>query len=256
MLGKLALTALAGLTWARADAVQAIKAVHAAPTGEIFTGPLVSVVVPAYNEEAYLPVLLESLSRQSYRDYEVMVVVSGADGTEMLARQWGARVLRVGYGNISRARNEGARASHGDLILFCDADCMVGPDVVAELAQEVLKPGVSLAWGRSMPYDSPDHGMLWAIGNLFMHRTWTTGRGIMVRREVWEAVGGYQEDCDPVVACREDRGFGHDVAAMFGVPAISFRTDVIIGTSMRRERVEGYLAKMFGAPVWTRPAVR
>ena len=58
------------------------------------SNPLVSVVIPAYNEEKYLPACLEALSRQTFRDFEVVVVDNNStDRTAEIARSLGARVV-------------------------------------------------------------------------------------------------------------------------------------------------------------------
>ena len=99
----------------------------------------VSAVVPARDEEATLPALLASLRASSVPLREVVVVDDGSrDATAAVARAGGARVLAAGtppegWTGKAWACDVGARATSGDLLLFLDADTVLGPDALAGL---------------------------------------------------------------------------------------------------------------------------
>jgi glycosyltransferase involved in cell wall biosynthesis len=102
---------------------------------------LVSVVIPARNAVRTLEAQLEALRAQDYDGkWEVVVVDNGStDGTAALARGWDAAVpLRVVYASAARgasfARNQGWRSAGGDLVAFCDADDVVSPAWLSQLA--------------------------------------------------------------------------------------------------------------------------
>jgi cellulose synthase/poly-beta-1,6-N-acetylglucosamine synthase-like glycosyltransferase len=104
---------------------------------------MISVVVPAYNAKGVLGECLEALGAQSRPPDEVIVVDDGStDGTDELALGYGVRVLRQANAGPSAARNAGARAAQGDLLLFTDADCVPTPDwvehMVAPLADSAI----------------------------------------------------------------------------------------------------------------------
>ena len=86
--------------------------------------PLVSVVVPAYNEESFLHFCLESIKNQDYAgDYEVIVVDNAStDNTARIARDWGARVAYESKQSPAAARQKGAEVATGKIIAFIDAD--------------------------------------------------------------------------------------------------------------------------------------
>jgi len=91
----------------------------------VTTTPLVSVVIPAYNAEAYIAASVDSVLAQSYRDFELIVVDDGsADSTASRLAAYGdsLRCLRQANGGVSQARNTGVRASRGRLVAFLDAD--------------------------------------------------------------------------------------------------------------------------------------
>ena len=91
--------------------------------------PMVSVVVCAHNAIATIRECLNSLTRLNYPNYEVIVIDDGStDGTGQLCGEYGARLLRIERGGLSRARNEGILAARGSIVGFIDADAYPDPD--------------------------------------------------------------------------------------------------------------------------------
>jgi glycosyltransferase involved in cell wall biosynthesis len=87
--------------------------------------PLVSVVIPTYNQPAFLREALESVFSQTFGDYEIIVVNDGStDGTAELLQQYGGRIRVVTQENqgIGRARNRGMDEAAGRYIAFLDHD--------------------------------------------------------------------------------------------------------------------------------------
>jgi len=92
--------------------------------------PLVSVVIPTYNQPDFLREALESVFAQTFKDYEVIVVNDGStDGTAELLEQYGDRIRVVTQDNqgIGRARNRGMDAAVGRYIAFLDHDDLWHP---------------------------------------------------------------------------------------------------------------------------------
>ncbi|MBD3265330.1 glycosyltransferase, partial [bacterium] len=96
---------------------------------------LVSVVIPAYNEENYLPATIASI-RQSFdalphKKYEIIVADDAStDRTADLAQELGARVVYSGKRNIGATRNIGANEANGEVLLFFDADSLLNPNTL------------------------------------------------------------------------------------------------------------------------------
>jgi len=85
---------------------------------------MLSIIIPALNEEKYLPLLLESIKKQSFRDYEIILADAGsADKTVEVARKYGCIITPGGL--PSKGRNEGAKIAKGDLLLFLDSDVIL-----------------------------------------------------------------------------------------------------------------------------------
>jgi len=104
--------------------------------------PSVSLVIPAYNEEEYLPLCLESLKKQDYAaEYEVIVVDNAStDNTAKIALDWGAKVVYESKRSPACARQKGAEAATGEIIAFIDADTQAPPcwlsTIVSRFVQE------------------------------------------------------------------------------------------------------------------------
>ena len=90
--------------------------------------PAVSVIIPVYNLENYLDTCLDSVGRQTYGDFEAIVVDDGStDGSQAVARRHAERdarivVVRTVNQGTARARETGIRHAQGDYICFLDGD--------------------------------------------------------------------------------------------------------------------------------------
>ena len=96
-----------------------------------------SVIIPAYNSEKTIGQCLEALSNQTAGrlDYEIIVVDDGStDRTAEIAGKYtGIKLLKQGNAGPAAARNNGAKAAQGDIILFTDADCVPDPDWINQM---------------------------------------------------------------------------------------------------------------------------
>lgn len=92
------------------------------------TMPFFSIIIPALDEEKYLPHLLEDLSVQSFKDFEAFVVDGESDDkTVSLAKDFTNKlpsltILSTKTRNVGHQRNLGAKKAHGTYLLFLDAD--------------------------------------------------------------------------------------------------------------------------------------
>lgn len=206
-------------------------------------GPLVSVVIPALEEQDYLGLLLESIAHQTYWPIEVLIADSSPPeakrATEEIAAAYGAQVVDVPKLGVSIARNKGAEATTGRVLMFCDADCILAHDFTELLVRE-LGRGAILAHGVECIYDNFPIAMAWTPWQLFKPTGYTAGRGIAMRREHFLEVGGFDEDCDPMKGYREDLDLGQRVLARFGPESVGLVRKALIGTSARREEVYGF----------------
>src|SRR5437762_850662 len=98
--------------------------------------PLVSVVMPSYQNVAFIAEAIDSVLAQTFADLELNVVDSSTDDTTAILERYGdrIRVIRTEARGISAARNAGIQAATGQLVAFLDADDTWMP---SKLAQQV-----------------------------------------------------------------------------------------------------------------------
>ena len=161
-----------------------------------------SVIIPAYNEEKYLPRLLDSIAvaRANYSGGcdQVEIVVAdndSSDATAAVAAAHGARVVHVAKRRIAAARNGAARAAQGEILCFIDADSAIHPQTF-EAIDRAMQTG-SYVWGVTGARLERISLALLITHYMFMPMVWTTGLDIglsFCHREDFEAVGGYDEN--------------------------------------------------------------
>ena len=101
----------------------------------------ISIIIPVYNVERYLPVCLESIVQQSMDDYEVILVDDGSTDSsgpicnEYADRHPQFRVIHQQNQGISAARNAGVVESKGKYLLFLDSDDFLVPNSLSKLLE-------------------------------------------------------------------------------------------------------------------------
>ena len=122
--------------------------------------PLVSVVVPFFNVEAYLAECLDSLLAQTLEDVEVLLVDDGSpDGSRAIAEEYAARddrfrVVTRPNGGLGAARNTGVREAQGRYLTFVDSDDLLPADALAVLVASAEQTGSDLVCGAVERFDS------------------------------------------------------------------------------------------------------
>lgn len=98
-----------------------------------------SIIIPAYNAEAYLPQCLDSILAQEHQGCEVIVVDDGStDGTAALLERYpDVKVIHQENRGMSTARNRGLDEARGEYILFVDSDDLLTDGALATLASEL-----------------------------------------------------------------------------------------------------------------------
>ena len=90
--------------------------------------PFVSVIIPAYNGEAYLAEAVESTQRQNYHPLEIIIVDDGStDGTAQIATSFKGEVrymYQPNSGGPAAGRNRGLKMARGEVIAFLDQDAL------------------------------------------------------------------------------------------------------------------------------------
>lgn len=155
-----------------------------------------SIIVPILDEAAALPGLLAHLAQWRARGCEVLLVDGGSeDDCGAMARAAGFTVLEAERGR-ARQMNVGAAAAHGEALLFLHADTRLPVD--ADVAVRAVLAKDRCAWGRFDVLITGRPPMLRVVAALMNLRSRLTGiatgdQAIFVRRDVFEAVGGFPD---------------------------------------------------------------
>lgn len=227
--------------------LKVIKSLSVLPKNQV-NGNLVSVIIPTFNEENYLPDCLKSIKNQTYRNIEIIVADNGStDKTKKISSESAARVLNIKDKNLSKVRNEGAKIAKGDILFFLDADSVIENCYIEKMAKQLSKKKI-FSHGGICCYDSKLHNFLWIFNRWFKPHFYTSGRnGACIRKKDFWEIGGYDEKINPLNGeGREDLDLGLKVLKKFGVFSIKYCPYVLIGSSARRE-------KIFGYPFWKFP---
>ena len=109
----------------------------------------VSAIIPAYNASKTIDLCLNSILKQDFPDYEVIVVDDGSsDNTREKVKKYTVQLVSNAHGGASAARNAGFKASKGDILVFVDSDCVAKKDLIAKLIEPLEDPkiGITQAW--------------------------------------------------------------------------------------------------------------
>ena len=123
--------------------------------------PLVSVVVPAYGVEAYLPACLDSLIAQTWPTWQAIVVDDGSpDRSGEIAEAYAARdsrirVVHVANGGLGSARNVGVGHATGSLLTFLDSDDVLPPTALSVLVGTLVESGSDFVTGSIVRWETP-----------------------------------------------------------------------------------------------------
>jgi glycosyltransferase involved in cell wall biosynthesis len=161
----------------------------------------ISAIIPAKNEENYIPVLLEEIYRQANHEPSIETIVAVApskDATEKIARQFRAKVVPGGLPGIGR--NAGARIASGEIFFFLDADVVVSENFFRNAAAEFQKKNLDIAtaelktdskniWDRIFYRANYDAVMISGL----LRIPYAPGACMMVRKSEFLKSGGFDE---------------------------------------------------------------
>ncbi|OXA92208.1 glycosyltransferase family 2 protein [Flavobacterium hercynium] len=163
--------------------------------------PLVSIIVPCYNQAQYLDEALESVLCQSHANWECILVNDGShDHTEEIAKKWILRDDRFKYyyksnGGVSSARNFGIANSTGDYILPLDGDDKIGSEYI-KLALSEFENDNSLCLVYANAFFFGTKEELWQLPD-FNFKSFLLNNCIycsaIYKKEDFLRVGGYDE---------------------------------------------------------------
>jgi glycosyltransferase involved in cell wall biosynthesis len=164
-----------------------------------FSEPMISFIVPAYNEEHELPATLDAIHAAASgagQSYEIVVVDDAStDATPEIALRAGAKVVRIHRHQIAAARNAGAQAAQGHYLFFVDADTRINRAHVSG-AITALEAGCAGGSARvAMDGFIPIWGRMLLRGFSLLYFGLNLGAGafLFTMRRNFDAIGGFDE---------------------------------------------------------------
>jgi teichuronic acid biosynthesis glycosyltransferase TuaG len=168
--------------------------------------PLVSVIIPAYNAEAFLARAIRSVEAQSFQDFELLVIDDGStDGTGDVARAFGSvRYVRGDHLGEAEARNRGLEEATGELVAFVDADDEWLPDKLARQVAFMERLDSSFSYtdsylvqdGKRVRYSSlarPHSGqILEPLIDDWLDQAFLVPTEVMASRALLQGAGGFE----------------------------------------------------------------
>ena len=200
---------------------------------------MLSIIIPTLNEEKYLPLLLESIKKQDFKDYEVIIADAGSkDKTLEIAKKHNCKIVPGGL--PAKGRNQGAKIAKGNIFLFLDAEAVLPEYFLKKVLLEFGKRKLDIASCGLEPITKNKayrilHDILYnwpvrLLENVFPY----TSNFILVKKEIHEKIQGFDEG----ITLGEDHAYGREAAkiAKFGFLKLSKLTLL-----PRRFEYEGWL---------------
>jgi glycosyltransferase involved in cell wall biosynthesis len=173
--------------------------------------PLVSIIIPCYNQGRFLDTAIQSALAQSHLELEVIVINDGStDETEQVARKYERdprfHLINQNNAGLPAARNHGIRESKGVFLIFLDSDDWLEPDMIRSLvAAQEDNPDVGFAYcdiqvttAEGSPENSYSVGKARQIVNGDIFDSLILGgyfppQTVMIRRSILDTIGYFDE---------------------------------------------------------------
>ncbi len=208
--------------------------------------PLFSVVIPTLNEEKYIDKILHDLQRQTWKDFELVLVdAQSTDKTRervnTVKKDYPTTIIESTIKNLSHQRNIGAKKALGEYLFFIDADNSIPNNFLKKTHEFILKKTPDAIIPQVVPENNtlfdqisyPLSRFLVKI-SLFTPRSFSTGGNIVISSKSFKKTHGFDEH----VFIGED----HDIIRQLKElkQDIKLMTDTHVVFSTRRFEKEGY----------------
>ncbi len=201
--------------------------------------PIISVIVPTYQEEKYIEPTLIAISNQTLKrsKYEIIVCdANSKDRTVEIAKKYADKIIITDKRGIAIGRNLGAKYAKGRYLIFIDADTIILPQTLERIVKEFSDCNCIIP--KALPTNSSSFFIfIYFFYNLFLSLFsmlkfyQASGYFIAVERKIFRKIGGFNEDLE---TC-EDLDFLNRVSKIGKVKLINLP----VITSTRRFEKEG-----------------
>lgn len=214
--------------------------------------PFFSIVIPTLNEEKFVGLLLNDLIKQTYHNFEVIIVdAQSEDATIQKIKKYKkllplSKIAQIKVRNVSRQRNTGARLSKGNYLVFLDADSRIGVNFLKKLNSYIIQyKGLLFMPAFTVSKNDPQMSIAVDLANALVGlstkigKPFSTGGSMILEKNFFFLIGGFPED----VPLSEDHLLVRN-AYMYGVNA-RLLSHIKVKFSLRRFQREGKLEVFF-----------
>jgi GT2 family glycosyltransferase len=204
-------------TFTGQPAPQSLESDFLSPAESLAVSPFISVIIPNYNGAATIAICLEAVLASNYDHFEVIVVDDcSEDSSVAVIKKFSCRLIQLdNRSGAAAARNAGAAHSHGEILFFTDADCVLTVDALATAALAMATHGSDTIIGGTYTRKPYDHGFFSSFQTIFIHHAETkyldnpdyiATHALVMTQSLFSKSGGFPEDFMPIL---EDVEFSH-----------------------------------------------
>ncbi|MBW2978256.1 glycosyltransferase family 2 protein [Candidatus Woesearchaeota archaeon] len=197
--------------------------------------PQISIIIPAYNEEKYIRRAINSIKRQTYSSYEIIVVANGCtDKTLDIAKRYTDKYFDVKKKSVSISKNIGSQHAAGDVLVFFDADSVMSENLLKDIKKIIEQGyigGVCKTFGDNKKLKTR---IYWWLGHLYNYLYLLPHSLTFCRKNVFKKIKGYDEKLN----IAEDSTL---LKKIMKQGKVKYITSSFIKTSMRGHEKKGYI---------------
>lgn len=189
--------------------------------------PLVSIILPVYNGERFLGISIESCLKQTYKNWELLIIDDGSsDRSEEIARDYSRKDSRIRYYRnpenlkLPKTLNRGFSLAKGEYLTWTSDDNYYRPEAIEKMVSALEKTGAGFTFTACSIID--ENGVTVSVNRApkdYRHAIWDydfVGACFLYTREVYETIGDY----DPDMFLCEDYDYWLRIFACFNVEYI------------------------------------
>lgn len=169
--------------------------------------PFISIVIPTLNEEKYLPACLESLKKQTYKNFEIIISDGGSDDkTVEIAKKFKTKILIHHETNVTTARQKGAEKACGEIIVCADADTLYPPNHLEKIVKNYQRDKKIVAVGGPGIFEKKPwwYYYYWKVFyfletlffRVFHQVFYLPALNLSFKKEAFQKIGGYRPYLD------------------------------------------------------------
>lgn len=168
-----------------------------------------TIIIPTLNEEKHLPLLLKSIKKQDFKDYEIIIADAGSeDKTLEIAKKYNCNITPGGL--PAEGKNKGAKIAKGDLFLFLDADVILPEKIFKKVLKEFKRRKLKIASFCLLPSEKNKvtkfiFTFFYNLPIIFLEKILPhAAMGLLIEKKLFEKLNGFNES----ITLAED----HDLA--------------------------------------------